>query len=175
MAGSAVLHHHQHFDGSGFPAVPQKDGSIMPLAGHQIHVFARILMVADLYDRLSTPHDGSERRSNLEVLHLMRTQYAKWIDPVILKCVQIVCLPFPPGSRVGLSDGKEAVVVRPRGEDPYHPIVRHLASDGWELRETPIDLALPDSPTIVTAAGKPVDGLIPPTTYPTERAQALAA
>ncbi|MGH7179617.1 MAG: HD-GYP domain-containing protein [Tepidisphaeraceae bacterium] len=160
-AAIAVLHHHQHFDGSGFPAVTHKDGNVAPLAGHGIHIFARILMCADLFDRLSTPHSGHARRSNLEVLHLMRTRYNGWLDPVVLRTLETVCLPFPPGSRVGLADGTEAVVVRLREGDPYHPIVRRLADDGWELRETPIDTADPQSPAMVTAGGKAVEGMLP--------------
>ena len=54
-ANAAVLHHHQHFDGSGFPLRRDKEGDVRGLRGEEIHVFARILMVADLFDRLSHP------------------------------------------------------------------------------------------------------------------------
>ncbi|HCT44936.1 MAG TPA: hypothetical protein DF699_06965, partial [Phycisphaerales bacterium] len=49
-AAAAVLHHHQRYDGSGFP-VRKRNGKVAGLDGSSIHIFARILIVADLYDR----------------------------------------------------------------------------------------------------------------------------
>ena len=97
-AAAAILHHHQHYDGSGYPATKHNDGSVAKASADRIHVFARILQAADLYDRLCTPLSG-KRRSNMEVLHLMRTQYSGWIDPSVFQAVQMLCPPFPPGSR----------------------------------------------------------------------------
>ncbi|MEX2356610.1 MAG: HD domain-containing phosphohydrolase [Thermaerobacterales bacterium] len=41
----AVLHHHEHFDGSGYP---------MGLKGQAIPLFARIIAIADAYDAITT-------------------------------------------------------------------------------------------------------------------------
>ena len=50
-AASAVLHHHQRFDGSGFPKM-DIDGQKQPPAGKRIHIFARILGAAELSGQL---------------------------------------------------------------------------------------------------------------------------
>jgi response regulator RpfG family c-di-GMP phosphodiesterase len=100
-AASAILHHHQHFDGSGFPSIKHKDGTVAALEEKRIHVFSRIVMVADLYDRVATSTQHRARRSNLEILHVIRTQYAAWCDPVVLNALQAITPPFPPGSRIG--------------------------------------------------------------------------
>lgn len=137
-AASAILHHHQHFDGSGFPVTENKDGTVTKSAGEKIHIFARILQAADLYDRLCNPIKG-KRRTNLEVLHLMRTQYAGRVDPRVMETVHAICPPFPPGSQVRLADGGSAVVVQVEG-DIYRPIVRRMSGDGQTLENDTIAL-----------------------------------
>lgn len=137
-AASAILNHHQHFDGSGFPVTKNNDGSTTKAMGERIHIFGRILHAADLYDRLCNPLKG-KRRCNLEALHLMRTQYKDWIDQSVFEAVQTLCPPFPPGSRVKLTDGKEAVVVDVES-DIYRPKVRKMTSDGQAIEENAFNL-----------------------------------
>ena len=51
-AAAAVLNHHQKFDGSGFPRRVPLKGLPLPVKGSDIHVFARIITCADLFDRI---------------------------------------------------------------------------------------------------------------------------
>lgn len=155
-AAAAVLHHHQHFDGSGFPRGADEGGAP---AGDKIHIFSRILFAADLYDRLATRPDG-RRRAGVEVLHAMRTRYASWVDPEIFRAFAAVVPPFPPGARVRLSDGTDAVVVGPNLIDPYRPPVRRFDRGAGTLGE-PILLAAAGAPTIVSVGGVAVDQLVP--------------
>jgi response regulator RpfG family c-di-GMP phosphodiesterase len=158
-AASAVLQHHQHFDGSGFPALAVADTTRM-LEGRRIHIFARIILAADLYDRLATV-SKSQRRSNLEILHIVRTRYASWIDPFVLRGLAAVAPPFPPGSRLTLSDGTSAIVTRVDECDPYRPVVRRLEGEGWTLSGEPIDLRNPGTPAVRTIGQTSVAGLVP--------------
>jgi hypothetical protein len=64
-AAAAVLHHHQHLDGSGFPILAHSDGTFTKMQGNKIHVFHASFtwptcMIA------WRPARGA-RRSNLEV------------------------------------------------------------------------------------------------------------
>jgi HD-GYP domain-containing protein (c-di-GMP phosphodiesterase class II) len=152
-AAAAVLHHHQHFDGSGFP-------SEEPQEGDEIHVYARILMAADLYERLALGDDGKTRRSNLEILHLMRQRYAEWLDPEILVAMPKVVPPFPPGSKVTLCDGRRAVVTEVEPEHPYRPVVRPLMSDGRSLEPESIRLRKCPELSIQEAGGIAVGDMI---------------
>lgn len=163
-AASAVLHHHQRFDGLGFPKCVLNDGTRQDMSASRIHVFARIIAVADLYDRLAGPAgDESVRRSNLEILHLIRTQYASWVDPTVVKTLQGICPPYPPGCRVGLSDGTSAVVVQVDSANPYRPTVKRLIrEEDWTLDEKPINLAGgAGTPSITQINGVPVDRFLP--------------
>jgi hypothetical protein len=162
-AASTVLHHHQHFDGSGFPVNHHEDdGTCTRQEGRSIHVFSRILMAADLYERLALPRGARNKRSNLEVYHDLRTRFASWLDPTVFKTLQAIAPPFLPGTTLVLSDRTQAVVVevKPNG-DPYAPIVKRLREDGMGLKDQEIDLGAPGTPTIETAGGVTVKPLLP--------------
>lgn len=158
-AACAILHHHQHFDGTGFPVQKHMDGTVSLMGGQKIHVFARIIQVADLYDRLTAGAEN-RRRTNLEIHYLLRTQYASAVDPTVLQCLQQVCPPFPPGSGVGLSDGTEAIVVQVDGIDPYRPTVRRVLGEA-KVEDQPLSLRAEGSPAIVSVGGVQVEKLMP--------------
>lgn len=170
-AAAAVAHHHQHWDGSGFPLLPARDGANAALTREDIHVFARILSVADLHDRLSGPSPQQPRRTTLEVLHMMRTRYASWCDPVIFKTLESVAPPFPPGATVRLSDGDRAVVIDVDGREPYRPIVKRIVGSDFELSQQRLDLRQPDAPTITHLGKIEVEPFVPSQT----RSQICAA
>lgn len=160
-AAAAVLHHHQHFDGSGFPSLPASPGEEPRNAGTRIHIFARILAAADLYDRLTAGPDG-RRRPNIEILHLMRTTYAGWIDPTVLAMMPSAIPPFPPGMKITLSDGTPAMTFSFRSDMPYRPVVKRLI-DPQRLILAPeaIDLAKQKDLAIATIGGVDARPLIP--------------
>jgi HD-GYP domain-containing protein (c-di-GMP phosphodiesterase class II) len=160
-AASAILHHHQRYDGGGFPQVKHRDGTIATMEGQRIHVFSRIVMVADLYDRLATSTKNRARRGNLEVLHIIRTQYAAWCDPRVLGALQAITPPFPPGSRIGLSDGSLAVVVDVHPDKPYTPRVKRMVGEAMTLEAEAIDLSVDGTPQVESIAGVPVTGMVP--------------
>jgi HD-GYP domain-containing protein (c-di-GMP phosphodiesterase class II) len=160
-AAAAVLHHHQHFDGSGFPSMPAKPGEEPRNSGQRIHVFARILAIADLYERL-TIGDNNQRRPNVEILHLMRTRYAGWLDPEIMKVVPGMIPPFPPGVRVTLTDGSDAVTVGLRPERPYQPLVKRIEKkDPFTLASETLDLTVEKDLAIDKVAGVSARDMIP--------------
>jgi hypothetical protein len=160
-AAVAVLQHHQHFDGTGFPALPARDGARGRLDGTRIHIFARILCAADLFDRLANDTRRNARRANVEVLHLMRTHYAHWLDPHVFAAFTAAVPPFVPGTKVGLSDGSSAVVVGLNVDDPYYPPVRRVLENGDALEKEKLALASLDAPQIVSIGRLNVSQFVP--------------
>lgn len=160
-AANAVLHHHQNFDGTGFPILPPKPGEEPRNHGERIHIFPRILAAADLYDRLTVGENG-HRRANIEILHLMRTQYAATLDPMVLRVVPAVIPPFPPGMTVTLSDGADAIVVGLQPQRPYQPQVRRIVDLAtFKLGGPVIDMSLQTTLRIDRIGNKPVADMIP--------------
>lgn len=96
-----ILQHHEKLDGSGYP---------MGAADSQIHLYARIIAVADIYDALVTerPYKSAfSPRSAVEMLMAMTKELdhevlRSFLDSVILHSV---------GSTVLLSNGERAKVV----------------------------------------------------------------
>ncbi len=146
-AASAILHHHQHFDGTGFPAGQKDDPEGGGIEGQKIHVYARIMLCANLYDRLATPVKG-KRRGNDQILRLMRTTYGPWLDPTVFKVLETIVPAYPPGSRVRLSDQSLAMVVEVNANDGNKPLVRRLAEDRWTMLDGVLDLRAAGAPAI---------------------------
>jgi len=136
---AAVLHHHQRFDGTGFPQLKRPDGSTLHFSGGQIHVFARIIGAADLFERLAVAPDG-KRRPNYQVLHWIQHSFAGWIDPEIFGVMPQVIPPFSPGRAVRLSDGTEALVTGFQPFSPYQPLVKRFDRQTQKLQDETIDL-----------------------------------
>ena len=78
-----IRHHHEKFDGSGYP-----DG----LRGQEIPLTARVLQIADVYDALTTERPYKRALSTPEALETMEQEVEKgWWDPdVFLKFRQMI-------------------------------------------------------------------------------------
>ncbi len=148
-AATAVLNHHQHFDGFGFPVILGRDGNRLGYDGQKIHVFARILAAADLFDTLAHPPGHSSRRSNATVHKLINARFKQWLDPVIHRTLLAAVPPYPPGTRVHLSTGQHAIVATIDPDQPYQPTVRVVNADGLLSDAPPICLTLAGAPKIV--------------------------
>jgi HD-GYP domain-containing protein (c-di-GMP phosphodiesterase class II) len=169
-AAVAVLHHHQRYDGTGYPAVTHADRHHGPLEGDKIHIFARIIAAADLFDHL-TPGANGRRRTNIEILHEIRTQHTARLDPEIARVLPAVIPPFPPGMKVKISDGTTAVVTNFAHNDPYQPTIRRLNDDG-ALEGDNIDLREAPHLRVASIDGVSTDGLIPERETPARKAAA---
>lgn len=159
----AVLDHHQHCDGSGFPR--RKDGSEGPRApeGDEIHVYARIVAVADAFDTRCHP-PGEDAEGTACRVAALRSIYEQsksgLFDPTIVLGLLVTCPPFPPGSIVRLSDGRRAGVVSWDALDPCRPLVREIDLDGYANEDAPpgeeIDLRASPRLRIVESDGRDV-------------------
>src|SRR5438876_5004809 len=83
LAGAAdiVRHHHEHFDGSGYP-----DG----LGGGQIPMGSRIVLVADAFNAITTDRPYRRARSKEEALRILKDGSGKQFDPVVVDALQSV-------------------------------------------------------------------------------------
>jgi HD-GYP domain-containing protein (c-di-GMP phosphodiesterase class II) len=153
---AAVLHHHQRFDGSGFPDVAMAREEARPLRGREIHVFARIVGAADLYQRLKRPMHATTNTPTVRVLRaLTMGPESAWIDPVVRDAMLAVVPAFAPGSVVRLSTGDRAVVVAWDPASPCRPTVRIVPErlDRVRPAEIEIDLRRQRSISVVEAEG----------------------
>lgn len=158
-AAAVVLHHHQKFDGSGFPLLEKFGNRLEPVAGSDIHVFARIVAAADLYERLRW--QGPAPTPAVAVLRrLIEPPCSNWLDPVVLRALTSVAPPYPPGTQVTLSNGVRGVVVAWSPADPCRPavveIVEPASRRGPPRTARRFDLTSSHDLHVVEAEGTPV-------------------
>jgi HD-GYP domain-containing protein (c-di-GMP phosphodiesterase class II) len=158
-AVEVALHHHQRWDGNGYPDRfdARTEAAPRTLSGHEIPVFSRITSMADVYDAATSRRRYSPAKSAVQVLHEMRTSCQGAFDPVVARAFFEIVPPFPVGTTVGLSDGRTAVVVDLNPTAPVRPKVlgfddRSAAlQDGAASEE--IDLTQAEGLEIVSVGG----------------------
>lgn len=112
----AVLYHHEHFDGSGYPS---------KLKGNQIPLYARILTVVDVFDALVTErpyHKAYSVGNTLELMYTMTAQFDIGIFQAFLKSLVV----YPIGSMVELSNGVKVQVIKSNKGYPLRPVVKDI-------------------------------------------------
>ncbi|MBU1247822.1 MAG: HD-GYP domain-containing protein [Proteobacteria bacterium] len=110
-----VLHHHENFDGSGYP-----EG----ISGERINLHARILHLADIYDALTSDRFYDRPRTPagaLSSMYAMRgVEFAPEDVERFIKCLGI----YPSGSLIRLTSGEVAVVLQNFSDRPLTPLVK---------------------------------------------------
>ncbi|HSI71761.1 MAG TPA: HD-GYP domain-containing protein [Fimbriimonas sp.] len=100
----SVKHHHERMDGSGYP-----DG----LKGDEIHLTARIMAVADVYDAITSTRSYREARTHAEALTIIREGADRLFDREVVDAFSRVI------DRVVLEMAKEGTgPLAPRVVDP---------------------------------------------------------
>jgi putative nucleotidyltransferase with HDIG domain len=75
-----IRSHHEHWDGSGYPA---------GLAGEKIPVGARVLCAAEIYDALTTPRPYQEKLSPEEATQRLRQLAGTILDPSVIGAIEV--------------------------------------------------------------------------------------
>lgn len=122
---SAVLCHHENEDGSGYP---------LGLAGEKIHLFAKIIHVADVYDALSTKRPYKEACSYSEALEYLMGGCGTMFDHRVVTIFSKYVPVYPKGITVELSDGREAIVLKNFAENQLRPKLRLMNGEILDLR-----------------------------------------
>ncbi len=125
--------HHMQPDGGGWP---ERD------EGYVAHPYSRMVAIANRYDNLTNPADGSDALTPDRAIVRLLQDGATVVDPFFARLFANALGVFPVGCMVRLSDHSVGIVARP-GEDPLAPVVR-LSYDerGAEMTESrEIDLS----------------------------------
>ncbi|MDO8926738.1 MAG: HD domain-containing protein [Sideroxyarcus sp.] len=75
QASVVIRHHHEHFDGSGYP-----DG----LERENIPICARIISIADSYDAMTVTRTYHSAKPHPEVIEIMRKEIGIKHDPALM-------------------------------------------------------------------------------------------
>ena len=111
----SVLQHHERMDGSGYP---------LHLRGSNIHEFARIISVADVYDAMTSDRVYRRRTTPYHVVEALFRQMFNVLDPVVCSKFLYHVKDFMTGNIVMLSDGRQAEIVHPGAFPAGLPLVK---------------------------------------------------
>ncbi len=120
-AMAVLAQHHEHADGSGFPA--QMDGERMSMA-------ARIVAIVDRYDKLCNPGSSALAMTPHQAVAMLFAQGRQRYDTTVLNTFIRMMGVYPAGSLVQLTDDRYAMVVGVNSSRPLKPrvLVHNLAA-----------------------------------------------
>lgn len=121
----AALHHHERLDGSGYP---------LRLRGNQIHYFAKIIAVCDVFDALTTDRPYREKMSPMLALDYIIWNSGKLFDTEIVYVFIQGLLEFFVGKECLLNNGKRGKIVFMDKNAPTRPVVQ-IGKDFVDLRK----------------------------------------
>lgn len=113
-----ALCHHERMDGSGYPR---------GIKGDELHEFARIVAIADVYDALTTDRCYRKKWSNEKAVeYLIGSCDTKFDTNLVSAFIQQIAI-YPNGSMVRLSDECLGIIKEQNRSMPLRPIVRVIA------------------------------------------------
>lgn len=115
VARNAILSHHENEDGSGYPR---------SLTSEKIHLFAKIIHIADVYDALTTKRVYKDAMNPADALEYLMGNTGKMFDKELVSTFMEYVAPYPLGVQVELSTGQKAYVVKNNRAMLSRPVVR---------------------------------------------------
>jgi len=138
LVAHCAYQHHEKLDGTGYPR---------GLKDNEIHPYAKIIAVADVFDALTT-HQRCYRKGMLphEAMEILYTGCNTQFDQKIVEAFRSSVALYPIGVTVVLNSGEKAVVVGYNADTPQRPRVRVFTDrDGNQLEDWfEIDLSSSD-------------------------------
>ncbi len=122
----AAMQHHERMDGSGFP---------FNCTGADIHEYARIIAIADIYDNMTTEREGYIKQTPFHAINYITQHLYTSLDPVVAVPVLTRIKDAFLGSRVILSNGLSGIIVAFPGDFAGRPIVSVAHGEILNLNE----------------------------------------
>jgi HD-GYP domain-containing protein (c-di-GMP phosphodiesterase class II) len=144
LTRSVVRDHHERWDGEGYAS---------GRAGTDIHQFARIAAVADVYDAITADRPYQPANPPHVAIKAVREGAGTQFDPQIVHHFLRIAMPYPVGYTITLPDGSAGAVVGVDPEEPEYPVVRYR--EGGVLTEAALHIVDGDVQTPDVAAMRP--------------------
>lgn len=139
LIAQCAYQHHEKMDGTGYPR---------GLKGDQIHIYARIIAVADMFNALTMGKVGEKQMLPHEAMEMINACCHTHFDPKVVAAFGKAIAVYPIGMQVRLNSGEMGVIVRHNNFAPLRPrvcIVRDREGrrlDKWRERDLAQELTL---------------------------------
>jgi len=118
---SIVIQHHERINGSGYP---------FGLKSAEIHPLTKIVMLADVYDAMTSDRKHRKAFAHNEVLEYIMGNAGTLFDFDLANTFSRCIIPYPAGAYVKLSNGIKAIVIRNNPSHPLRPVLRAFSIHG---------------------------------------------
>lgn len=130
LSAHVAYQHHETIDGNGYPR---------SIKGNALHEYAQICALANMYDHLIS----DENVPPYEAIEVIMGQNGRTYTEQVVHAFISSIPPYPPGTKIRLNDGNEAIVVRIRNH-MQRPDIRYIANHN--------ELSLAENPTMMIVA-----------------------
>jgi HD-GYP domain-containing protein (c-di-GMP phosphodiesterase class II) len=127
LSRTVVYAHHEKIDGSGYPRGLEKD---------QIHEFAKVAGIADVFDALTSERVYRKRWPTHKAVDYIISNTDSFFDHEIVKKLMPKIASYPNGTEVILSTGERGVIKEQNINFPTRPIIKVFKDqDGKEIEQ----------------------------------------
>lgn len=121
-----ALYHHENVNGSGYPK---------GLKGNDIHRFAKIVSIADVFDALTSDRCYRKRWPIYKALDYLTSNTNKKFDHSFVKKFTRKIAVYPNGITVILNNGQKAVVKKQNKDVPTRPVIKIIEDENKIIEE----------------------------------------
>ncbi|MGE7094144.1 HD-GYP domain-containing protein [Lysinibacillus sp. NPDC048646] len=142
LVAHCAFQHHERIDGSGYPR---------GLVDFEIHPFAKIIGVADVFDAVTTNRVYREKMLPSQGLAIVEAGSGTIYDVRIVNALKKAVVHYPNGVILKLSDGRRGIVSKQNTLNAALPWIR-IFEEQNELLSATYEINLVDYPTIAIAS-----------------------
>ena len=138
LVAHCAFQHHERLDGSGYPRA---------LKGGEIHPYAKIIGVADVFDAITSNRIYRSKMLPSEALSIIEASSGIGFDKKVVDAFKRVIVKYHNGTVLLLSDMRRGVVARQNSENSARPFVRVFEEKGQLLAAT-YEISLAEHPDV---------------------------
>ncbi|RHW36801.1 HD-GYP domain-containing protein [Lysinibacillus yapensis] len=122
-----AFQHHERMDGSGYPR---------GLVGGEIHPYAKIIAVADVFDAVTSNRVYRNKMLPSQGIDIIQAGRGKIFDEKVVDAFLKSVVHYPNGTILLLSDGRRGIVVKQNMRNAALPSLRIFEENGQLLKST---------------------------------------
>lgn len=138
IVAHCAFQHHERLDGSGYPR---------GLVDYEIHPFAKIIGVADVFDAVTSNRVYREKMQPSQGVAILEAGSGTIYDARVVDALKRSVVYYPNGTILKLKDGRRGVVAKQNIKDPIFPFLRIFEEDGKIINST-YEINLLDHPLL---------------------------
>lgn len=127
IVAHCAFQHHERLDGSGYPR---------GLVDFEIHPFAKIIGVADVFDAITSDRVYRSRMLPADGMKILDAGSGTVFSPAAVSALKKIIVHYPNGTTIKLNDGRRGVVSRQNVSKLDKPYIRIFEENGALLDVT---------------------------------------